>query len=817
MLQIILLLFTAFTCANSYGYDHYNQTVSILHSQPPQDPFYYQNQHTIHPIKNHHSGVSININSSKPLKRILQSGIEDIAYFADTINSGFKFLGNGIYNAVGGIGNAIDSGLTPYLENAFESLDAKIDYFGESVGSLFDSPAKQPTASAQPQQNNTVRQLGEHNVAQKARNTFIQGYEKQKDELAQCTIMYAHDELYQKATTAERVTFSKRDYPITAQALNLLDEHNLPKEQYTTVYNNAVQHEMHTRIVHIVERTSVIASEKKECTQTTLLCTTVISCNDIARECNEHGYLVKTITIINFCTTSLDYAQAIDDTSITLPQSKKLFLALTNLISTFHIDTTTFNAPIKSKSSEITYADKIVQALQPWAEEEQFDKMLHHSIVFAENMDTFHEDILVSSFDAAQIEQGISQQEYEQIYERSTARLHAYNQTVQHPTICITRNYPLSEKTHTILTSAAINPEDFTVFHGNELQQQLHAEVVTIIDTTCNYASNERLHPQLVNVLLTASETARVHNKNGNMWDGFCVADLCWLTLDTIHAVGEGVVSGIWQAGQGIAANPIPFVLTPFIGKYVLCYKGLQFAGTLLNFGYTYVTDPETAINTFEAFKLKTANAIKTFNNLNYHDKVSFITACATQLYTEQKALNLLNRGYAFGGAVVKQVQEHARKPQRQMVTPEGVHFNANINGNAGGQSQGNKPPKIGGTQNVKKTNDFLNAKNSLNALKEEFEALGLKPISEKNLKHIIKNHTFNEQQILQGKSIFNDNIDIIKISIEGWRKGTPIDNQTKVFDVGKSIGITKQGIETSKIKIVLNGTLDSIRTVYPL
>lgn len=99
------------------------------------------------------------------------------------------------------------------------------------------------------------------------------------------------------------------------------------------------------------------------------------------------------------------------------------------------------------------------------------------------------EDLLIASFDHAQAAQYAYEQQNEELYHRYSDRVYAYKQTIKNPDVFIKRTYWLSEQTHNLLAAADINPEHFNTCIGNELQQQLHSEVVTILDTTCDYAN----------------------------------------------------------------------------------------------------------------------------------------------------------------------------------------------------------------------------------------------------------------------------------------------------------------------------------------
>ncbi len=65
-------------------------------------------------------------------------------------------------------------------------------------------------------------------------------------------------------------------------------------------------------------------------------------------------------------------------------------------------------------------------------------------------------------------------------------------------------------------------------------------------------------------------------------------------------------------------------------------------------------------------------------------------------------------------------------------------------------------------------------------------------------------------------KSVFNKNENIIELALETWEKGHWIDKNTKIFDCERIIGLDLAGTPTTKIKIALNETMDSFRTVFP-
>ena len=121
----------------------------------------------------------------------------------------------------------------------------------------------------------------------------------------------------------------------------------------------------------------------------------------------------------------------------------------------------------------------------------------------------------------------------------------------------------------------------------------------------------------------------------------------------------------------------------------------------------------------------------------------------------------------------------------------------------------------------LKETKVYRDAKNQITANTERFEKLGLKPISNKDLKHIVNNHTkvgeVARQRSLSDKtSFFKDDINLIELILDAWEFGEEIWPGSKEYDCAKIVGTTKTGEPTSIIQVSLNKTSDAIRTAFP-
>ena len=95
---------------------------------------------------------------------------------------------------------------------------------------------------------------------------------------------------------------------------------------------------------------------------------------------------------------------------------------------------------------------------------------------------------------------------------------------VVHPTVC------------TALEARGINPGQFNSCVGNEVQQQIHAEFVSILNDTINIPSNESTQP-LLDVMVTCAHAGNVYSQQNNADKAFSLADCAWAALDCANAV----------------------------------------------------------------------------------------------------------------------------------------------------------------------------------------------------------------------------------------------------------------------------------------
>lgn len=138
-------------------------------------------------------------------------------------------------------------------------------------------------------------------------------------------------------------------------------------------------------------------------------------------------------------------------------------------------------------------------------------------------------------------------------------------------------------------------------------------------------------------------------------------------------------------------------------------------------------------------------------------------------------------------------------------------------------KSQSNSPndqsAKIDNQRNsIKESKIYKESLEQLSQNANRFKELNLNPISKKTLKHIINEHTLEGiKGIRSSKSLFNLGEDFIELLIEGWKKGTPINETTKIYDTGRIIGLNRAGEATTKVKIALDESLTTFATIFPI
>lgn len=123
------------------------------------------------------------------------------------------------------------------------------------------------------------------------------------------------------------------------------------------------------------------------------------------------------------------------------------------------------------------------------------------------------------------------------------------------------------------LQARGIHSGQFTVCVGNEVQQQIHAEFVSILNDTVNIPSNESTQP-LLDVIETCAHAGNVYVKQNDTDKAFTFANCAWAALDCANAVCENgfnltqemiadITKGLVEGSINALQNNVNMVLDP--------------------------------------------------------------------------------------------------------------------------------------------------------------------------------------------------------------------------------------------------------------
>jgi len=118
----------------------------------------------------------------------------------------------------------------------------------------------------------------------------------------------------------------------------------------------------------------------------------------------------------------------------------------------------------------------------------------------------------------------------------------------------VLRHYDLTEAGTKFTQALGMNVYELQHYHGNVIQQQVHGELVTILNEA---AAKKNAIPgtDYDRMGLLIGEYAKIaheFNKNMSVDKAFTVADLCWGLLDCLMGLDQGVQQGIARVGNMI-------------------------------------------------------------------------------------------------------------------------------------------------------------------------------------------------------------------------------------------------------------------------
>lgn len=152
-------------------------------------------------------------------------------------------------------------------------------------------------------------------------------------------------------------------------------------------------------------------------------------------------------------------------------------------------------------------------------------------------------------------------------------RLDTYNQMIKDSNDLqyVSRSYNISNKNKQLINQYGYDEVSFLQCCGNQLNQILHQESLTLLDHINSLASHSILHhyqEALVNLTVAMVD----YNHEKQIDKAMQVGDFCWAILDYGQAILEGVALGAYSAVIDIINNPIEATINIIAGKQVVAY-----------------------------------------------------------------------------------------------------------------------------------------------------------------------------------------------------------------------------------------------------
>lgn len=238
------------------------------------------------------------------------------------------------------------------------------------------------------------------------------------------------------------------------------------------------------------------------------------------------------------------------------------------------------------------------------------------------------------------------------------------------------QEYILNDDVVALLVSSKCDPEKYKTNYGNQLQQALHNECITIVSQTARLSPESPVYDYKES-LVNLADASRGFNQEGSSHKASRLNDLCWSLLDYGSAIIEGIAQGAIGAIQDMIDHPLQTAACVVAGEYVLAYQLLKVTTQLADIGITYLQDPQAGKNSWNEYIQPLTTVIDTIANkeLTLRDGIKGATALGVGCIAQQKMLKGL--GSMYQTARVKAVEFTKNNPlvhpEAYMATSEGV------------------------------------------------------------------------------------------------------------------------------------------------
>lgn len=401
---------------------------------------------------------------------------------------------------------------------------------------------------------------------------------------------------------------------------------------------------------------------------------------------------------------------------------------------------------------------------------------------------------------------------------------HAIQQTDKENFAMSSEKYTLLDQTHTLLQTTPYTDIDIlSECRGTATQKFVHKELITNLNRIACAQVQHRDNPMILHIAESVVEFTHLgiaYNNAGYIKQAVAISDLTAALADYGWALAQGIGDGVTNVAHSIL-HPVDTATNIACSAIFVSYHLGKVLYEVGNITGTYMVDPIAGIEKFKQCK-QNITAIyreicEKYEKLSGPEIVKAATTIATEAWLTGKCLGAAKTFYGHAQTkaleLVTKVDQGLATIPELLASAEGLEV---LIANEAAETTALFSVKEGFNEGCR--TKMLQATEDMTHYVEKFKKLGLNPISKRDLKHIFKNHMPGGQYAQIGeRSIFYENVNIIDLAIQGWKDGTETVSGTKVFDIGKSIGLNMQGIPTSKISISLNGTKEAIKTIFPI
>ena len=214
------------------------------------------------------------------------------------------------------------------------------------------------------------------------------------------------------------------------------------------------------------------------------------------------------------------------------------------------------------------------------------------------------------------------------------------------------------------------------------LRYTIKQEFITITEQNTKvrnqYRSCKQLH-KMTNTITDFTDAGIAYNNNNEAKNALLLADACWMILDCIQAVAEGLVDGALHIVDDIA-HPVQTAQSIAESAAICGYYIGKIAIECGHLGYlTILEHPDTVHEKLNAWKHNFSLIYKTIqekqSSVKAHDIIKETVSMGVQFYATTKLLHGLGRLFkqAHKQVIIFSQSISALKKTHAFTTPEGV------------------------------------------------------------------------------------------------------------------------------------------------